>query len=89
MNLGEPGGPVRTGRVRIPPLSTNRKAKMDQPWYAEVSCGHVLAVVETVKRKRYWFDHLDDTTKVDALSLPKWDINRRRFIKSKVRPASK
>lgn len=43
--------------------------------------GVVVSIVETRKRKRYWFDHLDDETKQEALKLPRWDVNRRRFIK--------
>lgn len=49
-------------------------------FYTEWSSHVPIAVVDSMTKKRFWFEKLDEEHKLEALQLRAYDINRKRFV---------
>jgi hypothetical protein len=63
----------------------DRKECMTERFYCEWSVNSPISVRDRVTGKRWWFEKLGEQGQADALALPKFDINRGRFVKRRAR----
>ncbi len=54
-------------------------------YYTEWSVNSPISVRDIVTGDRWWFEKLGDKAQAEALTLPKFDINRGRFTKKRAK----